>query len=41
MTKNEILDTLRSKVGQDDFEYIQDEMVLEIEQCNKNRNVCI
>ena len=33
MTKNEILDTLCSKVGQDDFEYIQDEIVLEIEQC--------
>ena len=33
MTKNEILDTLRSKVGQDDFEYIQDDMVSEIEQC--------
>lgn len=33
MTKNEILDTLRSKVGQYDFEYIQDEMVSEIEQC--------
>ena len=33
MTKNEILDTLRSKVGQDDFEYIQEDMVSEIEHC--------
>lgn len=33
MTKNEILNTLRSKVGQDDFEYIQEDMVSEIEHC--------
>ncbi|MBU3103947.1 hypothetical protein [Clostridium gasigenes] len=33
MIKNEILDTLRSKVGQDDFDYIQGDMVEEIEQC--------
>ena len=33
MTKNEILDILRSKVGQDDFEYIQEDMVSEIEHC--------
>lgn len=33
MTKNEILDILRSTVGQDDFEYIQEDMVSEIEHC--------
>jgi hypothetical protein len=34
MTKTEILDTLRSKVGHDDFEYTQEEMVSEIRQCD-------
>lgn len=33
MTKNKILDALYSKVGDDDFEYIQEEMVSEMEQC--------
>lgn len=33
MTINEILDILHSKVGQDDFECIQDDIVEEIEQC--------
>lgn len=33
MTKKEILDVLYSKVGDDDFEYIQEEMVSEMEQC--------
>lgn len=33
MTKNQILDILHSKIEQDDFECIQDDMVEEIEQC--------